>query len=429
MVSREVWSAKETPMTTPTHQTATPTISPLRDFLRSEAAGGALLVVATLIALLWANSPWDASYSSLWNTDFSLSLGQHRFSMDLGHWINDALMTIFFFVVGLEIKRETTHGHLAGREKIALPMLAALGGMAIPAAIYLLVAGGEAANGWGVPMATDIALAVGLLSTIGNRVPRSLRAFLLGLAVVDDIAAIVVIALFYSDGVSAIWLGYALVSLLVVVVLQKLDVQFVGLYLTCGVFLWFAFHEAGIHATIAGVIMGLLTPNTPKRNIVHVDTDDHIAPNESSSVSVLEWFEHLLHPWSAFVVVPLFALANAGIAVSSDSVINALQSRVAWGVFAGLVIGKPLGVFALSWIADRSGFARLPDDARGAQVLGIGHSAGIGFTVALFISELAFTSEQHKLDAKFAILIASIVSASIALLVLTQQRKNSVLKG
>ena len=406
-------------------KTAAPSIAPLRDFLRSEAAGGTLLVIATVIALIWANSPWSASYNTLWDTKFSLSLGRFDFSMDLGHWINDALMTIFFFVVGLEIKRETTHGHLASREKIMLPLVAALGGMVVPALTYLAIAGGESARGWGVPMATDIALAVGLLTTLGNRVPRSLRAFLLGLAVVDDIAAIVVIAIFYSDGVSAMWLAYAGACLVVVALLKKADVQVIGAYLTAGVFLWFALHEAGVHATLAGVMMGLLTPNTPKSAIAHVDVDDHHAPSQQGSVSVLEWFEHLLHPWSAFVVVPLFALANAGISLSSDSIASALDSRVAWGVFAGLVIGKPLGVFLFSTIASRSGITRIPDDAKPIQLLGIGNAAGIGFTVALFISDLAFTSEQHKVDAKFAILAASTISAIAALIVLGRSRAQS----
>lgn len=404
-------------------KTDAPSISPLRDFLRSESAGGALLVVATVVALFWANSPWSAAYHALWDTNFSLALGRYDFTMDIGHWINDALMTIFFFVVGLEIKRETTHGHLASREKIMLPLVAAFGGMIVPALTYFVIAGSEAARGWGVPMATDIALAVGLLTTLGSRVPRGLRAFLLGLAVVDDIAAIIVIAVFYSDGVSARWLAYAGASLLGVALLKKANVQAIGAYLTLGVFLWFAFHEAGVHATLAGVIMGLLTPNTPKENIAHVDVDDHQAPSREGSVSVLEWFEHLLHPWSAFVVVPLFALANAGISISSDSISSALDSRVAWGVFAGLVIGKPLGVFVFSIILQRGKRIQLPDGASPLQLLGIGHAAGIGFTVALFISELAFTNEQHKLDAKFAILAASTVSAVMALLILSRTRR------
>ena len=306
-----------------------------------------------------------------------------------------------------------------------LPLVAALGGMVVPALTYLAIAGGESARGWGVPMATDIALAVGLLTTLGNRVPRSMRAFLLGLAVVDDIAAIVVIAIFYSDGVSAMWLAYAGACLVIVALLKKADVQVIGAYLTAGVFLWFALHEAGVHATLAGVMMGLLTPNTPKSAIAHVDVDDHHAPSQQGSVSVLEWFEHLLHPWSAFVVVPLFALANAGISLSSDSIASALDSRVAWGVFAGLVIGKPLGVFLFSTIASRSGITRIPDDAKPIQLLGIGNAAGIGFTVALFISDLAFTSEQHKVDAKFAILAASTISAIAALAVLGRSRAES----
>jgi NhaA family Na+:H+ antiporter len=307
-----------------------------------------------------------------------------------------------------------------------LPLLAALGGMVIPALTYLLIAGGESPRGWGVPMATDIALAVGLLTTLGDRVPRSLRAFLLGLAVVDDIAAIIVIAIFYSDGVSTTWLLYAGASLLFVAFLKSLNVQFIGAYLTAGILLWFALHEAGVHATLAGVVMGLLTPNTPKTAIAHVDEEDHQTPSGQGSVSVLEWFEHLLHPWSAFIVVPLFALANAGISLSRDSISAALDSRVAWGVFAGLVIGKPLGVFFFSMIAHQTKIARLPDNARPIQLMGIGNAAGIGFTVALFISELAFTSEQHKLDAKFAILAASTISTIAALVVLARARSQAV---
>lgn len=408
-----------------TPKTDTPSISPLRDFLRSEAAGGGLLVVATVVALVWANSPWSAAYHALWDTKFSLALGRYDFTMDLGHWINDALMTVFFFVVGLEIKRETTHGHLASREKLLLPLVAAFGGMIVPALTYLAIAGGEAAHGWGVPMATDIALAVGLLTTLGSRVPRGLRAFLLGLAVVDDIAAIIVIAIFYSNGVSATWLAYAGASLIGVIVLKKANIQTIGAYLTLGVFLWFALHEAGVHATLAGVIMGLLTPNTPKEKIALVDEDDHHSPMSEGSVSVLEWFEHLLHPWSAFVVVPLFALANAGISISGDAIASALDSRVAWGVFTGLVVGKPVGVFVFSMILQKGKRVRLPDGASAIQLLGIGHAAGIGFTVALFISDLAFTNEQHKLDAKFAILAASTVSAIAALLVLSKSRRNN----
>lgn len=306
--------------------------------------------------------------------------------MDLKHWINDGFMTIFFFVVGLEIRREVTSGYLASKDRLMLPLFAALGGMAVPALLYLLIAGSVASHGWGVPMATDIALAIGLLSALGSRVPQSLRAFLLGIAVVDDIAAIVVIALFYSSGVSLQWLAIGAGTVLFTLLMRQKNLQNLFVYFVCALVLWFALHEAGVHATIAGVIMGFLVPHPEK-------------------------LEHRLHPWSAFLVVPLFALTNAGIEISTQSMSDALSSRIAWGIFAGLLLGKPLGIFVTSFIASRSGRVTLPERATKSHILGIGQTAGIGFTVAIFISELAFTTDQHRSEAKLAILSASIFAA------------------
>lgn len=320
--------------------------------------------------------------------------------MDLKHWMNDGLMTIFFLVVGLEIKREATTGHLASREKLTLPLVAALGGMMVPAGIYLAIAGSTASHGWGVPMATDIALALGLLSTVGSQLPSNLRAYLLGLAVVDDIAAIVVIAIFYSTGVSGKWLGVALAVTLITYLFKKTGIQFLPLYILCGVVLWYALHEAGVHATIAGVILGLLIPLTPHQ-------------------------EHKLHPWSAFLIVPLFALANAGVQISSSSLSDALSSRIAWGVFTGLVLGKPIGVFIASLVATKTGLTQLPERSRKLHVLGVGQTAGIGFTVAIFISELAFTTQQHRTEAKMAILFASVTAALLGTLLLRRTHSES----
>lgn len=402
-------------------------LAPLRDFLRTEAAGGSLLVLATVLALIWANSPFRASYEALWTTDFSLSLGRYDFGFDLHHWLNDGFMTLFFFIVGLEIKREATSGHLATKRTLALPLFGAIGGMMIPALTYLLIAGGTEPRGWGVPMATDIALAVGVLSVLGSRVSPSIRAFLLGLAVVDDIGAIVVIALFYSTGVSATWLLLALLSVACTLVLKRLDVQWVSAYLVTGVFLWFALYQGGVHPTIAGVVMGLLTPITPKRNSNYEDADD-IAEDPSveahSTVSVVEWFEHLLHPYTSFLIVPLFALANAGIELSADSLRSASTSVVAWGVFAGLFLGKPIGIVLAVFIARRSGLAATPEGANSRVFLGVGSAAGIGFTVALFISDLAFTNPIHQADAKLAILVASVASAVLSLLILGLRQHN-----
>jgi len=396
-------------------------IAPLRDFLQNEAAGGILLLAATVAALIWANSPWKAAYHALWDTQFGLSLGRYSFSMDLHHWVNDGLMTIFFFVVGLEIKREVTTGHLSTRQTLTMPLIGALGGMVVPALIYLAIGGGKAANGWGVPMATDIALAVGLLSLMSKRVPTSARVFLLGLAVVDDIGAIIVIAIFYSKGFTLGWFLLAVGSVIAAFLLKRFRVNSIAAYVPFGVLAWFGLHEAGVHATIAGVTMGLLTPLQilGDRNAVDVEEvarDPHVRPDRT--VSVLEWLQHVLHPWSSFIVVPLFALANAGLEISIDSVQDALGSRVAWGVFAGLVIGKPIGVLLLVIAAMRARLGELPRGTSRVALWGVGHAAGIGFTVALFISELAFTSEQHRADAKFAILMASLVSALFAVVVL-----------
>lgn len=401
-------------------------LAPLRDFMRTEAAGGALLVLATVAALVWANSPWKAAYSAVWHTDFALTLGRYSFEMDLHHWINDGLMTIFFFVVGMEIKREATSGHLASRQQLMLPLVSAIGGMVVPALLYLAIAFNDAPRGWGVPMATDIALATGLLSIMATRVPTGARVFLLGLAVVDDIGAIIVIALFYSSGVSGWVLVIAIIAVLSVILFQRLNIQYVPVYLVAGVISWFALYQAGVHPTLAGVATGLLTPLTPLKMAGFVRAEEsetgEVVPTDES-VTVLEWFEHYLAPWSSFFIVPLFALANAGIEISTTSISDALSSRVAWGIVAGLFIGKPLGVLIATKIALRSGIAQLPKGAGGLTLWGIGHAAGIGFTVALFVSELAFEDEVLRADAKMAILFASVVSAVLAMVVLARSPK------
>lgn len=405
-------------------------LAPLRDFLRTEAAGGALLVGAAVVALAWANSPWKASYQSLWDTGASISVGSHTLALDLRHWVNDGLMTVFFLVVGLEIKREVTTGHLAGRRAAALPLAAAVGGMVVPAVLYLAIAGGTAAHGWGVPMATDIALAVGVMALAGSGVPASVRAFLLGLAVVDDIGAIVVIAVFYSQGVSLAWLGGAVAAFLVAVALRRVGVQPVWAYWAVGAGMWFALHEAGVHATLAGVAMGLLAPSTPRLTPDLVDVEELTdlssvanarlsADLARSTVSTVEWLEHVLHPWTSYLIVPVFALANTGIVVSTDSLRDAWGSPITWGVVAGLVLGKPLGVLLATRVAVRSGAADAPADSDGRHLLGAGTAAGIGFTVALFIAELAFVengvpNDDHIANAKMAILFGSLLSGVVA---------------
>lgn len=403
-------------------------LAPLREFVRNESAGGALLLLATLVALVWANSPWKEAYASVWHTDFALTLGRYSFEMDLHHWINDGLMTIFFFVVGMEIKREATSGHLASRQQLMLPLVSALGGMIVPALLYLAVAGGEAPKGWGVPMATDIALATGLLSIMSRKVSTGARVFLLGLAVVDDIGAIIVIALFYSAGVSGWILVVAIAAVLMVVVFQRLNVQYVPVYVVTGVIAWFALYQAGVHPTLAGVATGLLTPLTPLNFSGFVrgeETELGEVTATTEQVSVLEWFEHYLAPWASLFIVPVFALANAGIEISTTSISDALSSKVAWGIMAGLFLGKPLGVIVATRIATKAKIATMPKGSGGMTLWGLGHAAGIGFTVALFVSELAFDNEQHQADAKMAILFASLISAIGALAVLAVSKAHS----
>ena len=404
-------------------------LSPLRDFLHTEAAGGVLLVLAAIVALVWANSPWQASYERLWESVASITVSGHTLSLDFRHWVNDAAMTIFFLVVGLEIKRELTSGHLASRRAAALPVAAAIGGMVVPALIYLAIAGGTDARGWGVPMATDIALAVGVLALLGRRVSAAMRAFLLGLAIVDDIGAILIIALVYSTGVSFGWLAAAVIGVLAVVVMRWVGIYRLLPYVAMGAVVWLALYEAGVHPTLAGVAMGLLAPSTPRLQPELIDAEelaDISTPDQArstsdlarSSVSVVEWLQNVLHPWTSYLIVPLFALANSGIEISSTSVRDAAGSAVAWGIFAGLVIGKPLGVVLAASASARTALAEMPSGTPRRQLVGVGASAGIGFTVAIFISELAFTDPSRQAEAKLAILIASLVSALFATAIL-----------
>ena len=415
-------------------------LSPLRDFLHTEAAGGVLLVVAAVVALVWANSPWQTSYERLWESVASITVSGHTLSLDFRHWVNDAAMTIFFLVVGLEIKRELTNGHLASRRAAALPVAAAVGGMLAPALIYLAIAGGTDARGWGVPMATDIALAVGVLALLGRRVSAAMRAFLLGLAIVDDIGAILIIALVYSTGVSWGWLAAAVIGVLAVVAMRWLGIYRVVPYVAMGAVVWLALHEAGVHPTLAGVAMGLLAPSTPRLQPELIDSEEladistpdqarHTSDLARSSVSVVEWLQNVLHPWTSYLIVPLFALANSGIEISSTSVRSAAGSAVAWGIFAGLVIGKPLGVVVAASAAARSALAEIPPGTPQRQLLGVGASAGIGFTVAIFISELAFTDPSRQAEAKLSILVASLVSALLATAILMWRSPDPVVAG
>jgi NhaA family Na+:H+ antiporter len=408
-------------------------LSPFLDFLKTEALGAILLAGSAILALIWANSPWSGSYESLWSTRFAITVAGQSLDLDLRHWVNDGLMTIFFFVVGLEIKREITSGHLANRRAALLPVVAAIGGMAVPALIYLLVAGQTAPRGWAIPMATDIALAIGVMSVAKGRTPASLRAFLLGLAIVDDIGAIVIIAVVYSSGVAFGWLTAAGVGIGMALLIRRTGVQSVLVYVVVGIAVWYALFEGGIHPTIAGVIMGVMAPTTARSESNFIDieeVDDFSRSDDGStddakgkgSVSVVEWLEHVLHPWSSYFIVPVFALANSGIHVSIDGLRDAAGSAVTWGVFLGLLMGKPLGIILATKIAVRTGVADSPVGATGTHMLGAGTAAGIGFTVALFITELALDNPVDQTNAKLAILLASVVAVIAALAILLTRK-------
>ena len=383
-------------------------ISPLRDFLGRESTSGLLVLVAAALGLITANSPLSERYFSV--LDFNITVGSEWYLIDFSilKIINYLLMSIFFFVVGLEIKRELTSGHLASVKKAMLPFLAALGGMAFPALIYLAIAGSVAPAGWGVPVATDIALAVGLITMLGPSVAASLRSFLLALAVIDDIGAILVIAFVYSTGINFSWLAAALISIVFVAVLKRTRVTSLIVYSVFAFTLWFSLYKTGVHPTLAGVILGLMTPN-----IVHERTK--IEDTEDGSVSVIEWLEHKFHPLSTFFVVPIFAFANTGVVITIDSIEGASQSLIAWGIFFGLVLGKPLGVLFASILAKRSKFAEHSEGMNNSSLLATGSAAGIGFTVAIFIANLAFDDPVNQDIAVLAVIVASLVSALISI--------------
>src|SRR4029079_7704973 len=321
------------------HPSVVRVLSPMRDFLATEASGAILLGLAAIAALVWANSPVAGSYEALWHSHIAITVAGHTLDLDLRHWVNDGLMTVFFLVVGLEIKRELTDGHLSSRRAALLPAVAALGGMLVPAMLYLAIAGGTAPRGWAIPIATDIALAVGVVALAGPRIPGSARAFLLGLAIVDDIGAIVVIAFVYSTGVAIGWLAAGMAALVVVALLKRFGVTWTWVYVVVGCVAWFGFYKGGVHPTIAGVAMGLLAPSTPRLSSEMIDVEsltdlsDVLAARETSdlakgSVSVVEWLQHVLHPWTSYVIVPIFALANIGIEISADGLRAAAKSAI-----------------------------------------------------------------------------------------------------
>ncbi len=403
-----------------------------------EAASGVVLVVATIIALVWANSPWSDVYHEILDLHLVIDFGDtHILDESVEHLINDGLMAIFFFVVGMEIKRELVAGELRDPRAAALPTIAAVGGMVVPALFFFaLNTSGPEANGWGIPMATDIAFALGVMSLLGKRVPTQLKLFLLALAIVDDVGAIAVIAIFYTAEINVPWLTTAGLLLVLVYIMQRVKIWYVPIYTAIGVVIWYATLESGVHATIAGVALGLLTPAMPLQREVKpdeivgtvVDPKDLDAASARraslfvrESVSVAERLETLIHPFSSFVILPLFALANAGIELSSEGIRDASTSSVTLGIILGLVVGKTLGVTLFSWAAVRLGISTLPRNVTWPMMTAVAMFAGIGFTVALFITGLAYDGDSLEVfdtQARMGILLASLVASVLGCVML-----------
>ena len=412
-------------------------VVPAQRFMHMESASGGILLIAAIVAMLWANlDVFGDSYDRFWHASVQVSIGPIHLDETLQHVVNDGLMAIFFFVVGLEIKREIVHGELRDPRKAALPALAALGGMVVPAVIFLAITQGApgAGEGWGIPMATDIAFSLGVLALAGSRVPLGAKLFLLALAVVDDLGAIAVIAIFYTDTVKFGWLAVGAGALGLIAVATRVRIRTHMLYAPIALLTWFAFLESGVHATIAGVMIGLLTPARPLYDNDEFDTiardildsypgdrpptaaiADHeallIAEVARESVSPLSRSVRVLHGWTSFFIIPAFALANAGVRLVGVDLGAALTSRVALGVAIGLVVGKTVGVTVFSYVAVRLGWGKLPDGMTWRHVLGVAMLAGVGFTVALFIAELAFADAALTSLAKIGIFAGSIIAS------------------
>jgi NhaA family Na+:H+ antiporter len=403
---------------------------PLQAFLRLEASSGLVLLAATVVALVWANLASD-SYTELWETAVTFSVGDWSIEESLLHVVNDGLMTIFFLVIGLEVKRELTVGELRTRRAAMMPLAAAAGGMLLPAVIYLAVtAGGVGSEGWGVPIATDVAFALGALAALGSRVPPALLAFLLGVAVIDDIGAILVIAVAYSSDLNLMWLAGAVAGLGAIALLNRVGVRYMGVYIVLGAAVWFATFESGVHATIAGVALGLMTPARPfqphdaVRSAAARAADapevrwGRLAWLAREAQPPLDRVEHALHPWSSFVVLPIFALANAGIVLSASAIEAATETSVALGIILGLVAGKTLGLTLGAWLAVRLGLGVMPRGVGWLHMVAVSAIAGIGFTVSLFITDLAFTDADLVAAAKIGVLCGSTIALVVGVVLM-----------
>jgi NhaA family Na+:H+ antiporter len=431
-------------MAAPAHRRPPPlfqsiVLDPIRAFTRLQAAGGIVLFGAALAAFVLANSPWHGQFERLWTTPVQVTFGRLGFHASLRQFIDDGLMTIFFFVVGMEIKRELVEGELRHLRQALLPAIGAAGGVLLPAILFLAFnRGTPGERGWAVPMATDIAFSIGCIVLLGKRVPRALLVFVTALAIFDDIAGILVIALFYGGGLSVAGLGGLLLPALVVLAAGRLGVESWLVYALSGVAMWIAFHHAGVHGTMAGVLLGLLIPAVSRRSVREVlgevrrhsvltlevsdslDTSDllYLRDEVRDAVPPLQRFENALHPWVAFLIMPLFALANSGVSVAGMTAAD-LTAPVFLGVALGLFLGKQLGIFAFTWAAVKVGAADVPGGASWSRVYGVAMVAGIGFTVALFIANLAFVADRELLQqARLGVLLGSLASGVSGMLVL-----------
>ncbi len=429
-------------------------LRPFQEFAQRETSGGILLLSSAIIALIWANSPWAHLYEQLWHTEIAIVLGDFHLEEDLLHWINDGLMAIFFLFVGLEIKREVLIGELASVRRAALPIVAAVGGMLVPAGLYIAVnGGGEGARGWGIPMATDIAFALGIMALLGRRVPLSLKVFLVALAIVDDIGAVLVIAIFYTSELSWMHLAAGAVLLVVLLGANRAGFRHPLPYSLLGLGLWFAFLQSGVHATVAGVLLAMTIPSSIRLNTrdflaqcrafldsferASVSTEKrHMQDGHRAAVYALESacehvespmqrLEHALYPWVTYVIMPVFGLANAGVVLSGD-LGAAVTHSVSLGVIVGLVVGKQAGITLFSWLAIRLGLASLPRGVTWRQVYGAAWLGGIGFTMSIFIANLAFGDTALLPIAKMGILLASITAGSIGWLILATTKTVSL---
>ncbi|WP_406826183.1 Na+/H+ antiporter NhaA [Pedobacter sp. KACC 23697] len=425
-------------------------IAPVSRFVHLEYTSGIVLLIGVVLAIIWANSPFSESYHHLWETHFMVGIAEHTLNKPLHVWINDGLMALFFFIIGLELKREFMEGELSTFSKAILPMTAALGGMIVPAGIYyLLNHHTDTEHGWGIPMATDIAFALALLSMAGKHIPGSIKVFLSALAVADDLGAVLVIAFFYTGQVNFMALGIAGILLLCLVIGNAIGIRNSAFYLILGIAVWISFLLSGVHATLAGVLVAFTIPARTRideqvysktlRKLTD-DFDREIPSNSTLTTSgqhqtiqqvknlslaaetPLQKIEHALHPYVAFLIMPVFALANSGILIGSDF-FSAIINPVSLGVTAGLVIGKFTGILLFCLLMVKTGIARLPEGGTWRHMIGVAFLAGIGFTMSLFISGLAFSNELYITQAKYGILIASIISGILGMLVLRSGRK------